>query len=158
MINTLSLAWPPLLSSAVFKLCQGVSAWFMEVWLGVILLQGEPANTSTSSSSKLWIITLSICQHQHLSDPQEEPVAHSSFIPVALSRLARTSGAPAPIELLLYLPFSLKTEIEWSKSRWADITTLWENAEIKLSQCSVTEHVLSSSAAFSSTLKLDKWC
>lgn len=94
MINTLSSAWPPLLSSAVFKLCQGVSAWFMEVWLGVILLQGEPANTSTSSSSKLWIITLSICQHQHLSAPQEEPVAHSSFIPVALSHLARTSGGP----------------------------------------------------------------
>lgn len=71
-----------------------VCAWFMEVWLGVIPLPGEPANTSTSSSPKLWIITLSICQHQHLSAPQEEPVTHSSFIPVALSRLAYTSGGP----------------------------------------------------------------
>lgn len=105
MITTLSSR---LLNGAVFQLCEDMCVWFMEVWLGVIPQPGEPANTSTSSSPKLWIITLSICQHQHLSGPQEEPVAHSSFIPVALSRCAHTSrGLWCPWGPQLYLLFHL---------------------------------------------------
>lgn len=90
--------------------------WSMEALVGLIWLPGEPANTSTSSSSNVWIITLSICHHQHLSAPQEEPVTHSSVIPVALCRLAYTSRGLSAPEGLCYIYNSICIPI-WKKKK-----------------------------------------
>lgn len=74
--------------------CRDTCVWSMELWLGVIQLPEELAYTSCSPSPKLWIITLSVCQH--LSSPQEEPVTHSCFIPVTLASHAPPGGSAAP--------------------------------------------------------------
>lgn len=80
--------------------CRQTCAWSMELWLGVIQLPEELACTSCSSLPKLWIITLSVCQH--LSGPQEEPVTHSCLIPVTLSHL---QGAPVSLKAMFTIPF-----------------------------------------------------
>lgn len=101
LINTLSSAERPFCLRPCWFVTSGIHAcvWFMEVWLGVIGLPGEPANTSTSSSPKLWIITVSICQHQHVSAPQEERLPTATW----------TAGItlPTPPGLQLYLLFNL---------------------------------------------------
>ena len=84
-------------------------------WFGC---QGSRLTQALVHLLKLWIITLWICQHQHLSAPQEGTVTHSSFVPDALSRLAYTSGgAPVPpgAAAIFTIPFTSGCEKEKKK-------------------------------------------
>lgn len=96
-----------------FQTVPNMRVWFMEAWFGMNLLPREPANTSARSTLKLWIITLLICQRQHLWTPQEEPVARSCFAPVALTRLTYTSGGGALAPLWTSAAFT--AQFMWRK-------------------------------------------